>query len=396
MTPTKFNIKNIQDKSSVLIYGSRGSGKTSMIKKLIEQKYTNTPIILFTTDNTEYCESSKFNRTVYTDMKEFYETNCNNKILLGEISDDFVCDFIEKQIVKKEHILLIFDDIINDWKKLPEQFRVFLLDNKDLNVSQIIATSSFVTYKLHCDYTIILNVNENSLLTIWRTKYISMFLYKEFQEIYNKLTENNEMMVIYNKSIYKYNMNTPNSMKIYQFTFGTHKNVRKIYVVGNNDNMMLIINELFATFDDIPNKYVYDVIDKDSTINMLGGRKSTNNSNDNECIIRKYNFISSQNQKRKSLGLNLIDNRHLIIIRSDDNLEEYTNIVKLLDNKDFTFVFCQTTYQPNTVTKSCNIAMYLPGLICKDKIYSHVSKQDYITVIDDIGNTYWYNYALVN
>lgn len=179
-----------------LLVGKRGSGKTVLMKHLIECEYQDFDKIFL------FCPTSDLN----DDFKELIPETCTFK----EYDDDWVIrlmDSCAEQIKKgkaKKKILLILDDIATDnkLKKDNDGFTNVFTRGRHLGLS-IILTSQYLNTLLpivrsNCDYIFVSKLNNYSLKLLTEEYKNGDLSNKEFEALYYDSTKDYKFLVINN------------------------------------------------------------------------------------------------------------------------------------------------------------------------------------------------------
>lgn len=191
MSYNKFDIKNIHDKSNILIVGRRGTGKTIFIKDFIKKKHYQSDEI--------FCVCP----TIRTNSGQ-YDNLINKSDIQADIPDKFI-DIIDGLSFNKNKFLVIFDDCVD--RNKDDMFRI--LDYIYFNNNQKISVIVSVQTPLHLcnlnniwDYRVFFRDDSTiNVKKIFDTCKPTVDSFQEFENIFNSMTQNYSTLIFTKNNI---------------------------------------------------------------------------------------------------------------------------------------------------------------------------------------------------
>lgn len=191
----RFEQKN-KEPFSMLCYGMKESGKTTSIISILQkiQKQLD-KIYVF---------------TVALDNKQRYmkELNVSDRDCFGGFDDKVTEKFIQKLMKyqeltgKKKNVLLLFDDIVDASNKLHNSglLDMLFVNHRRYNISLIVSTQQpkkiSPTLRQNCNYSFVHYTKNQDVKDIVYNDYLSCIKKKEFESLFEKTTNNHNILVI--------------------------------------------------------------------------------------------------------------------------------------------------------------------------------------------------------
>ncbi len=206
--PEKFTDFNNRKSPSILIMGSRGSGKTTMCVDLMNKLCTEDKYdvcMIFTAKNTY----NNYNLTNFSVIK-----------LNDELNEEILKNLLHRQRIlidnnKTSKLMLIIDNVQNFEKiKNTDAYSDLILNSRCYNISIMTTTPSSTSFhpkiRTNMDYIFLLNEQSLTVKQKLYENYGGMFSsFKQFEEVFDETTRENYNSLVIN--------NTGKTQKVMQY-----------------------------------------------------------------------------------------------------------------------------------------------------------------------------------